>query len=165
MTKLAFDVNDAALREAFLREQLVAALAGLEPTAAARWGDMRPQQMVEHLAWVFRVSTGLAQATCGLSADEQMRLRPFLNSNRPSPRSYMNPMLAEGLPPLRSAGLAAAVADLQIEVRRFLDEPASAPPRTHPIFGAIGHEDWHRTHYKHAHHHLLQFGLIEHEQA
>jgi hypothetical protein len=32
---------------------------------------------------------------------------------------------------------------------------------TEPVFGPIGYEEWHRTHYKHMHHHLLQFGLIE----
>jgi hypothetical protein len=51
---------------------------------------------------------------------------------------------------------------LRRELERFLSaRDDSARLFTHPIFGALNHEEWHRTHYKHLHHHLLQFGLIE----
>ena len=48
------------------------------------------------------------------------------------------------------------------EVRRFVtlcgDHPEAV--QTHPIFGPLVPEEWHRSHFKHCHHHLQQFGLI-----
>lgn len=47
-------------------------------------------------------------------------------------------------------------------MRRFLAAPRSnGALYTHPVFGLIGYEEWHRMHYKHVHHHFLQFGLTE----
>ena len=58
--------------------------------------------------------------------------------------------------------LTAATATFARTLGSFLDGPRSNEQLyTHPIFGPIGYEEWHRTHYKHAYHHLLQFGLIE----
>ena len=89
-------------------------------------------------------------------------MKRFLYSNRPSPRDFPNPALTRGLPPLRHASLADATAGFRRELERYLSanqEPARL--FVHPIFGALNHEEWHRTHYKHLHHHLEQFGLIE----
>jgi hypothetical protein len=89
-------------------------------------------------------------------------MRQFLYSNRPTPREFMNPALVDGLPPLRHGTLQQAKAALKHALDRFLDGSRSDEKlHVHPIFGPIGPEEWHRTHYKHTHHHLLQFGLIE----
>jgi oxepin-CoA hydrolase/3-oxo-5,6-dehydrosuberyl-CoA semialdehyde dehydrogenase len=164
MNKTRFDVNDAGLRDAFLRHEVVSALAGLSEGAVARWGRMTPQQMVEHLVWAVWLSTGRAQAQCATPAADLARLRTFLYHNRPTPHEFMNPALTYGLPPLWHATLAAAKTALGRELNCFLRE--SSGPETlhaHPVFGPIGHEEWHRAHYKHTCHHLLQFGLIEPE--
>jgi transcriptional regulator of NAD metabolism len=59
-------------------------------------------------------------------------------------------------------GLDEARTAMERELERFLEQQARAPEvtHTHPIFGEITAEEWSRTHYKHAQHHLLQFGLI-----
>lgn len=92
-------------------------------------------------------------------------MKRFLYSNKPSPHEFMNPALIAGLPPLRYAGLAEARAALVGEIERFLWYSTAVPAalHTHPVFGPIGIEEWSRTHYKHGHHHLLQFGLLEGE--
>lgn len=157
-----FDVNDADLRESFLRYEVPQALERVTDASTARWGQMQAQEMVEHLTWAFELSTGLAQTTCSVPASELPRMRQFLHSNRPTPREFMNPALVAGLPPLRHATLQKAKAALKHALGSFLDGPRSDEKlHVHPIFGPIGHEEWHRTHYKHTHHHLLQFGLIE----
>lgn len=157
-----FDVKDAALRESFLRGEFLDRLAPLAPEAAARWGGMAAQQMVEHLEWVFAISNGRVRVECPVPEAERERVKPFLRSNMPTPRGFENPVLTEGLPPLRHATLDAARAALRVEVDRFISSAAEPDvPRTHPLFGPLGREDWSRAHYKHAHHHLLQFGLIE----
>jgi len=161
--RLPFDVNDTGAREAFLCHELVATLAGLTEASAARWGGMTPQQMVEHLLWAFECSTGRVRVQCPTSAAELERSKRFLYHNRPTPHDFMNPALAAGLPPLRFASLDTARSALGAEIGRFVDHvnDRSEALHTHPIFGPIGVEEWARTHYKHGHHHLLQFGLLE----
>jgi hypothetical protein len=88
-------------------------------------------------------------------------MRRFLYSNRPTPPDFMNPVLTGGLPPLRYPGLDEARTALAGGIERFLAGAGSTDLHQHPVFGPIGYEEWHRGHYKHAHHHLLQFGLIE----
>ena len=157
-----FDVNDAALREAFLREGLSAALAALTPEARPRWGAMAAQQMVEHLAWTFEVSTGRVRVACPFPPAKQQRYKAFLYDNTPTPHGVANPEHAGGLPPLRYPSLLEARAAVQQEVARFFEQQARDPGAlfTHPLFGDVASEEWSRTHYKHAHHHLLQFDLI-----
>jgi oxepin-CoA hydrolase / 3-oxo-5,6-dehydrosuberyl-CoA semialdehyde dehydrogenase len=157
-----FDVNDAALREAFLRDTLHAALLTLAPETPPVWGAMAAQQMVEHLAWTFEVSTGRVRVACAFPLAKQQRYKAFLYDNTPTPRGVANPEHASGLPALHHPGLPEARAALVQEVERFFEQQARDPEGrfTHPIFGDITAEEWSRTHYKHAQHHLLQFGLI-----
>jgi oxepin-CoA hydrolase/3-oxo-5,6-dehydrosuberyl-CoA semialdehyde dehydrogenase len=159
---LPFDVNDAAVRERFLRDDFLPALAPLRPDTAARWGGMSAQQMVEHLAWTFRISTGRTVVDCPVPETERQRMKPFLYRNMPTPPGFMNPLLVEGLPELVHPGLGEAVAALGDEVRHYLALANREPDavHTHPLFGPLGMEEWSRTHYKHCHHHLLQFGLL-----
>ena len=155
---MPYDVNDPALRDTFLRTGFSAALAGLAESSVAGWGRMGPQEMVEHLIWALEVSTGRVTVACHTPAEELPRLKRFLLSNRPSPREFMNPALTGELPPLRHPSLPAAKAALEAALSGFLDRPSEGL-QTHPVFGPLSHEEWHRMHYKHFHHHLEQFGL------
>jgi oxepin-CoA hydrolase/3-oxo-5,6-dehydrosuberyl-CoA semialdehyde dehydrogenase len=161
--RLPFDVNDAAVREAFLCHHLLAVLDGLTEASPARWGRMTAHQMVEHLLWAFECSTGRVKVECPTPAAARERLKRFLYHNRPTPRDFMNSALAAGLPALRFAGLDGARSALGAEIGRFVDHvnDGAQPRHTHPIFGPLGVEEWARTHYKHGYHHLLQFGLLE----
>jgi hypothetical protein len=123
---------------------------------------MRPQEMIEHLIWAFELSTGQARTECLVPEAEVPPTKKFLYDNRPTPHEFMNPALAAGLPPLRYGSLREAARALARELERFINGPRSGEQLyTHPILGPIGYDEWHRTHYKHTYHHLLQFGLIE----
>ena len=161
MTAIPFDVNDPELRERFLRHLLLDALTALQADARPGWGKMTAQQMVEHLAWAFELSTGQVQTECPVPEAQRERLKAFLYDNRPTPHEFMNPVLAAGLPPSRHAGLTEARAALQVEAERFLRQAGAAPSAAHtnPVFGPLGAEEWARAHFKHGYHHLLQFGL------
>lgn len=162
MMVIPFDVNDADLRNEFLRHLLFDALSALRDDTRPKWGRMTAQQMVEHLIWAVDLSTGKAEAECTFPEVQRERLRAFLYDNRPTPREFQNPALAAGLPTLRYAGAADSTAALQRDVRLFLEQAAVAPgaARMHPVFGPIPAEEWARSHFKHCYHHLLQFGLI-----
>jgi oxepin-CoA hydrolase/3-oxo-5,6-dehydrosuberyl-CoA semialdehyde dehydrogenase len=167
MTKVIFDVDDASLRDTFLRTFFFGALDALRPETPALWGRLTAQQMVEHLIWTFEVSTGRVVLECPYPEDQRERMKPFLYHNRPTPHEFMNPALRDGLPQLRSPDLRAARMALMTEVDRFLEHARTRPDsrHTHPIFGPVGVEEWSRTHFKHGCHHLQQFGLIEVEPA
>ena len=163
MAVIPFDVNDPKLREAFFCRTLFDALAALGKDSQPFWGKMTAQQMVEHLVWGFELSTGRAQVECPVPEAQRERLKAFLYDNRPTPREFMNPALAAGVPSLRYGGLDLAQAALRVEVDQFIQQLSTTPGviRMHPVFGPIGVEEWARAHFKHACHHLLQFGLIE----
>jgi oxepin-CoA hydrolase / 3-oxo-5,6-dehydrosuberyl-CoA semialdehyde dehydrogenase len=160
---IPFHPNDPALRDAFFRQHLGDALATLREDAAPRWGRMTAREMVEHLCWIFEVSTGRASVECSVPEARRERFKPFLYDDTPMVREFRNPALTAGLPPLRHAGLAEARAALRKDVDRFLDHCRDAPGATHvhPAFGPIGLEEWSRNHFKHGYHHLLQFGLVD----
>ena len=161
MSAIRFDVNDAALRDVFFRRLLFDALRLLRDDARPSWGRMTAQEMVEHLTWAFELSTGRARAECRVPDEQREGRQVFLYDNRPTPHDFPNPLLAAGLPPLRHARLAAAIAALRVEVERFLaGRDATQAMPTHPVFGPLGMEEWARSHFKHTYHHLLQFGLI-----
>jgi oxepin-CoA hydrolase / 3-oxo-5,6-dehydrosuberyl-CoA semialdehyde dehydrogenase len=162
MARRRFDVDDAELRESFLRHEVVQAVERLGQASVPRWGRMHPQEMIEHLLWAFELSTGEARIECPVPEAEWPRIKKFLYDNSPTPREFMNPALAAGLPPLRYRSLGEATKALAQELGGFLDGPRSdGQLYAHPIFGPIGYDGWHRTHYKHTYHHLVQFGLIE----
>ena len=163
---IRFDVNDAELREAFLRNLLLDALAPLSDNSNPLWGRMSAQQMVEHLGWAFELSTGQAHVDCLVPEAERERIRMFLYDNRPTPHEFMNPALVRGLPALRRASLVEAKASLRLEVDRFLYQSKMilSAVHTHPVFGPLGGEEWARTHFKHGYHHLLQFRLVDREE-
>ena len=162
MTATPFDVNDSEVRDTFFRRLLIDALMALREDARPRWGKMTAQQMVEHLTWAFELSSGQVRVDCPIPEAQRERLKAFLYDNRPTPREFSNPVLTAGLPPLRYAGLAEATAGLRVEMERFLRQLATTPGamHMHPVFGPIGGEAWGRAHFKHAYHHLLQFGLV-----
>lgn len=162
MITVPFDVNDAGLRETFLRRTAGEALAGLHLDATPLWGRMTARQMVEHLLWACELSTGRAETSCPVPEARREQAKAFLRDNRPTPRDFANPVLAAGLPPLRYASLDEARDALAAETAHFFAQAAATPEtrHMHPVFGPIGSEGWARSHFKHVYHHLVQFGLI-----
>ena len=165
--KVRYDVNDSEGRRALIGAGLGEALRSLTPETPPQWGGFTSAQTLEHLLWAFEVSTGRVVVASSMPEKWQQKARGFLHDNRPMPRGFENPLLEDGLPPLRYGSLSEAVDALTREGSRFLDLSSSDPHarRIHPVFGASSVEEWSRMHFKHCVHHLLQFGLIEVEEA
>ncbi len=163
MQTLAFDVNNDALRNSFYTAVLPQAIGALSGDCSPRWGRMTPQHMVEHLLWAFEISNGKLAVECFTPEHLLPRVTSFLRTNSPTPREFRNPLLTEGTPTLRCAELMDAKRAFSAELALFLGGVALEPDivRTHPIFGPLNAEGWHRSHFKHCYHHLLQFGLLE----
>jgi len=162
-----FDVNDESLRKTFLGVTVFSVLSELSPNDRPLWGSMSSQQMVEHLLWAMEASNGITDVECRLPAKLIERFKTFLYNNSPTSHDFMNPLLKQGLPPLRFAGVHDAVAALKEQTEDFLDQGDGVwpGPRIHPVFGPIDYEEWSRSHFKHFYHHLLQFGMIGESQG
>lgn len=163
MTAVRFDVNDAKLRESFLRHGMIDAIADLTEDAVPLWGHMNPQQMIEHLFWSFQCSTGVVVVPCHTPMSVLDRAKRFLYNDKYTPHEFKNPAIGENLPSLRFSTLAEAKAGLQKEVASFFERVRSVPSSmyVHPVFGPLGVEEWERSHFKHCYHHLSQFGIID----
>ena len=162
MVMIRFDVNDSRLRDEFLNDSFPNALLGLGEHTAPLWGSMTAQHMVEHLMWTFQCSTGKITLSCHTPEHLLDRVKTFLYDNRVTPKYFKNPVLTDQLEPYRFPSFAVALEAVRAELNCFLEayrlDPAAI--HTHPLFGPIQGDQWHRAHFKHAYHHMLQFNLI-----
>lgn len=137
-------------------------LSRLSDDTAPKWGILTPQHMVEHLVSSWRISNGKAQAPCITPEERLSALRQFLFSDKPFQKNIKNPILPEGLTPLRKKNLEEANQQLVNEIRDFFayfeEHPNSKP--IHPIFGELDKEGWLLFQEKHIKHHFEQFGLL-----
>lgn len=134
----------------FLRRQVPALLAHLDPAQAPAWGQMSAQHMVEHLAGAVRLSMGRYSLPTPPAGPALHRMQAHLLADAPFPPGVRNPAMA------------AASAALLVALDEFFDHYARQPTATavHPLFGALDFPKWRLFHFKHFNHHLVQFGLL-----
>lgn len=150
-------------RENFLRAQLIRYLQQLDPHTPPRWGKMSVQQMIEHLAFdAIPLASGRLKIDQLVTTPAQLpRMRQFLMSDKPFKENLRNPFLPEDPQPLRYNTPQAAISALQAELIYFFQVFEDAPLRTtrNPFFGDLNFEENVQLLYKHALHHLRQFGI------
>ena len=119
--------------------------------------------MIEHLLWTFEFATGDTGEHRDVPPLVAERMRKFLSDDRPTPHEFKNPLLGDAPPPVRFASLEESKVALQKAIDRFFYVYQKYPNaiHDHPLFGALGAEEWERALFKHCYHHLLQFGLVE----
>ena len=140
---------------------LITRLGTLRPDAARRWGTLKPHEMLCHLGDAFE----MALRTRPRKVEVRIRRRPLMKlaalrgplrlwrGTRTNPEH--DPRVA-GTPP------SSFEAD-KARVIRALHALAVADPATlekgHGLLGPMSAADWQRWAYRHADHHLRQFGL------
>lgn len=140
------------------RKKLERRLARLTPDSSARWGRMNVRQMLDHVA------TAMERAMADEPLfDRDARVSAFVK--------YV--ALGTPLPWPKGMETPASPADTQVPASEFeqarqrvLDalialadwQPTGITP-PHSVFGRLSTEEWHVWAYKHAHHHLKQFGV------
>jgi len=139
-------------------ETALGRLHSLQPDAPRRWGRMDAHQMICHLSDTFRWSLGEREATPvpsrippGLARLVGLRLP--IPWPRGAPTAREMDQTRGGTPPEEFVRDREALAEL---MRRFASTRSGWP--RHPIFGHMPTEDWGRWGWRHAHHHLRQFG-------
>lgn len=153
-------------KENFLRTRLVPYLQRLDPATPPRWGKMSVQQMIEHFAG------DAVRNACGRLVTEQIvtppdhlkRLREFLMTDKPFKENTKNPLMGDEPAPLRYKTVQGAIGALQQELIYFFEVYEKDPGLVirNPFFGDLNFEQQVQLLYKHALHHLRQFGVEPH---
>lgn len=149
-------------KETFLTTEFTALLAEADTATTAAWGKMNLQQMVEHFAEAVKIASGKIKIDKVLTPPENIeKMQAFLATDKPFRQNTPNPLMPEVPPPVLHSQYEAAVKALQEELDYFFEVFRSGLTQTrNPFFGDLNYEQNVQLLYKHALHHLRQFGLV-----
>ncbi len=149
---------------AFLQSAYIPLTLQLTENSAAKWGKMNAQQMVEHVADFFKVSTGEIVFPLLTPLEHLPKYKAFLLSDKEFRENTQAPLDVLPSEPLstRCPNLEDAIAKLQRSISNFIKHFETDPhaQTVHPVFGVLNYEEWVLLHYKHVLHHAKQFGLV-----
>ena len=148
----------------FLTKEYVPLLKNVSPTAMGKWGKMNGQQMVEHVAAFFYVSSEKIKFNLVTPPEHLPKYKEFLLSDKEFRENTKAPgnVIGEEAMPLRYTSMEEAVENLARSIAAFevYFKDDSKKKTMHPVFGELNFEEWVLLHYKHVTHHLRQFELI-----
>ena len=146
----------------FLKNDFINSIKKLKGDERAKWGKMNAQQMIEHTAAFFKVSTGKISFPLTTPAEHLPKYKEFLLSDKEFKENTKAPVLPEEPLPLRYSSMQQAIDNLDKSVKDFFTFFKEDPAKTtlHPAFGDLNFVEWVQLHNKHVTHHLKQFGLM-----
>ena len=148
----------------FIQEEMFLLLQNLTAETKPVWGKMNAQQMLEHAADFFDVSTEKIVFALVTPEEHLPKYKDFLYSDKEFRENTKAPetILGEEPLPLRKAGVEDAKDHLKKSVEEFISyfNTDSEKKTMHPVFGLLNFEEWIMLHHKHVRHHLRQFGLL-----
>jgi len=149
-------------KENFLRTKFISHLQKLKPDTTPHWGKMNVHQMIEHFSDVMMLASGKIKLPIVTPADKLPRLRKFMFSEKPFKENTKSPVLAEEPAPLKKHTKEAAIGKLQEELIYFFQAFEKDPglKTINPVFGELDFDANIQLLYKHALHHLKQFGIV-----
>ena len=153
------DMN--AAKADFLKNKFTPYLQQIPSDTPGKWGKMTLQQMVEHFADSVRIASGTSKHRELVTPEENLqRLRDFIFSDKPFRENTPNPLMPVLPPPVRNASINDSIRELQQEINYFFSEFENNKHliTRNPFFGDMNFEENIHLLYKHALHHLKQFG-------
>ena len=151
-------------KENFLKNEYIPLLQKLEPGQKGNWGKMDGQQMVEHMRDVFKVANGkIVLPLLTTDPEDLAKRRAFIMTDMLFKENTRVPVMPEEPRPHKYANITEAIAKTQVELDDvFVVYGTDAQKTTmNPIFGELNYEEQVSLLYKHARHHLRQFGLVD----
>ena len=136
-----------------------ARLALLRAESPSIWGVMTPGGMVCHLCDSFRFALGERPVEDVSNFVRRTFVKwVALHTSLPWPKGIATrPEVDQRLGGTRPVQFERDCEDLVLLMRRFVEPVASRPP--HPIFGLLTEDEWQHWGWRHADHHLRQFGV------
>ena len=153
-----FDSSKAS----FLQHNLLDFIIALPEDRSPAWGVMNAHQAIEHLALIFDISSTRRQYDLVTPEEYLPKFIAFLRSDKVFNENTKAPenLIGEEPLPLETLDIVVAKEKLRESVKNFFDYFKDNPNAVtvHPTFGPLGFADWILLHYKHATHHMRQFG-------
>jgi hypothetical protein len=146
----------------FLKREFMALLKQVSSDALPAWGKMTVQQMTEHFTDSVRLASGKAAITEIVTPPGNLpRMVEFLMSDKPFKENTLNPLMPEVPSPVRNKSIKDALEELQKEMDFFFTTFEKNPHQLtrNPFFGDLNYPQNVQLLYKHALHHLRQFGI------
>lgn len=152
---------DTISKAAFLRTEFPSLLSSLTADSERKWGKMDAQQMVEHMSYAMRQANGKDIYECITPEEHLPKMQTFLMSDKSFKENTPNALIGEDTVPHECANISDAIAELREEIDHFFEVFNSDPNKKlmNPFFGELNYEMWVKLLYKHAWHHLNQFGI------
>lgn len=146
----------------FIKQEFVGLVSSLSATDKGKWGLMNAQQMSEHVADFFKVSTRQVLFNLVTPPEHLPKYKEFLWSEKEFRENTKAPMLPAEPAATRNNTMIVAIEELQNDINYFFEffEKNENTTTQHPVFGNLNFEEWILLHYKHTQHHAKQFGLI-----
>ncbi len=151
-------------KEYFLKNEYLPLLHKLDPLQKGKWGKMDAQQMVEHMRDVFKVANGKIVLPLLVTDPEKLtKARAFMMSEALFRENTKVPVMPEEPRPHKYAGMQEAIKKTAAELADVFTAYAADPAKIFmaPMFGELNYEEQIHLLYKHAKHHLRQFGLVD----
>jgi hypothetical protein len=138
-------------------------LQRLDPSTPPKWGKMSVQQMIEHFTNdALRNANGRLKTDTIITRPEHLeRMREFILGEKPFKENTRNALMSEEPAPTEYKTVQAAIGALQQELIWFFEAYEQKPDMVvrNPFFGDLNFEQNVQLLYKHAIHHLRQFGV------
>ncbi|HYH14813.1 MAG TPA: hypothetical protein VD794_06330 [Flavisolibacter sp.] len=150
------------VKERFLKQEFVPLLNQISSDTLPAWGKMTLQQMIEHFSDAVRIASGKTVHKEILTPPGNVpKMQEFLMSEKPFKENTLNPLMPEVPVPVRNKSIELAITELQEEIDFFFMVFGKNPHQLtrNPFFGDLNYQQNVQLLYKHAQHHLRQFGV------
>lgn len=150
-------------KERFLQKEFVPLVKQISSDTLPAWGKMTLQQMIEHFSDSVRIASGKTEHTEIVTPPGNVaKMQEFLASDKPFKENTLNPLMPEVPVPVRNKSIELALSELQEELDLFFKTFEKNPHQLtrNPFFGDLNYLQNVQLLYKHALHHLRQFGIM-----
>ena len=154
-------MENISQKAAFLKDDYTKLLSGISVDTPRKWGKMNAWQMIEHMAEYVRIANGRIHYDIVTPEDKVPRMQGFLASEKPFMENTPNSLMPDSPEPVKKASMQEAISDLQGELDHFFEVHQKEQGRqtANPFFGYLNYEQQVQLLFKHATHHLRQFGV------
>lgn len=148
----------------YLQEVYTEKLRMLNPFEKPRWGKMNPAQMVDHMIYSFQLANGKIKVDQLITKEDHIpKMQEWLIGPKSMKENFVNPLIPLDPPEPFNEDFEESISALQNEIEDMLDFFAKRPgiKLLNPFFGELDYNLYVNLLYKHALHHLRQFGIEE----
>lgn len=147
----------------FLKKDFPQLLRKLKGDDKPLWGVLNPQQMIEHFGESVMLASGRVNIPLMTPAEKLPAMKAFIMSDKEFKPGTKNPVMKDIPASPKFDNIETAIQKLENAIEIFENTWKTKQETDYilnPFFGELNFEEQVQLLYKHALHHLKQFGLI-----